>query len=195
MSHQTLKSFIDLVTFDQRLVELQKKISQITIDLEKNQKLQAAAAEQLQQVSAKKQQAQKSASAQELLMTALQEQEQRTLQNLEALSGVKEYEAATKELDKIRVDRTAHEQKLIQLLGKVDLIDKEIQSATQQSQEAVTQLQQKQHEEEQLLQATKQELSSIENERVAKTINIPTEWLESYELMRGRVSDPVVFMV
>lgn len=192
LSHQTLKSFIDLVTFDQRFIELQKKISNIQIDLDKNKQQQVVEQQRLEQVATKKNELQKAIHAQELSLSELQEQEQRLAKNLEALSSPKEYDAALKEMDNLRFSRATLEQKLTQQMNKMQTIEKEYAAAVAQSQELFASLHTAFELGQQQIQSLQQELRAIDEQRSEKIVGIPADWMDMYELMRGRVADPVV---
>lgn len=192
MSHQTLKSFIDLVTFDQRLIELQKKISTIQSDLDKNKQQQLTEQQRLEQGAMKKNELQKFIHAQELSLAELQEQEQRLAKNLEALSSPKEYDAALKEMDNLRFSRTAQEQKLTQQMNKMQTVEKEYTATVAHVQEMISHLHTAFELGQQQIQSLEQELKTIDEQRSEKTVGLPADWMDTYELMRGRVTDPVV---
>lgn len=192
MSHQTLKSFIDLVTFDQRLIEIQKKISSLQLDLDKNNQQQLVEQQRLDQVAIKKNDQQKVIHAQELMLHEIQQQEQHMSKNLDAVSSPKEYEAATKELESLRFNRTVQEQKLTQQMNRMQTLEKEYAVAAAQSQENLTSLKATFESEMGQIESLQQELKAIDAQRSEKTVGIPADWMDMYELMRGRVADPVV---
>lgn len=192
MSHQTLKSFIDLVTFDQRLIEIQKKISSISLGLDKNKQQQIIEQQRLDQIATKKHDQQKSIHTQELLLQEIQQQEQHLSKNLDAVSSPKEYEAATRELENLRFNRTAQEQKLTQQMNRMYTLEKDYGVAEHESKDVLANLKKAFETGEQQIESLQQELKSIDAQRSEKTVGIPDDWVNVYELMRGRVADPVV---
>lgn len=192
MSHQTLKSFIDLVTFDQRFIEIQHKITKMMADIVAIEQQQKAEIQRFENIQNKQRDMQKAIHEQELVMEELQVNEERLLKNLDSISGSKEYEAATKELERLRLDRNVQEQRLLQLFNRIELINKEHGSAVLQHQDLMTTIAANLQENQQALTVLQQELKEIEAQRVDKLVGIPSEWLETYELMRGRVANPVV---
>lgn len=192
MSHQTLKKFIDLITFDQQLISLQKKSQ----DIQKNILFHQGQIQQEEdkkfKVELKEQEFQRQLGQQEILLKELQDKEQYLLRNIEKISGSREYDAAVKELDHIRQAQTSEEQKLIQMHNKVNNAKKEVATVIQHVQEQIEKLQQLIINDKQNLDLVHQELSSIDLARNEKLQGISSDWLEMYEMMRGRVSNPVV---
>lgn len=192
MSHQTLKSFIDLVTFDQHHIETQKKIASLEHNIKKNQEQKAVAQSQLDQVSLKKHDQLKTVHSQELALSELQQQEESLQKTLQSVSSSKEYEAATKELEHVRLSRTVQEQKLTQYSNKMHASQKEHDAAAERFQAATAVLTVELASLQQELDALHQELQLIDSQRQTKTVGIPHDWISVYDLMRGRVVDPVV---
>ncbi len=192
MSHQSLKKFIDLITFDQHLISLQKKSQDFQKNIETVQ-------EQIQQEEDKKSKAEskeleftKQLRQQEIFLKELQDNEQHLLKNIEKISASREYDAAIKELQHLRVQQTSEEEKLIQMHNKINTIKKETAATVQQVQEQIEKLEHAIEQDKQNLDLLHKELSSIDSIRNEKIQGISADWLEMYEMMQGRVSDPVV---
>lgn len=192
MSHQSLKSFIDLVTFDLRFVDLQNKISKLVVAMQTTEQQQQLEQENFAKIAVRHKDLQKLRHEQELRIAELVQQEEHLLQQIEKSTSSREHGVAMKELDALRVTRNQQEQKLLQYMNKADAFVKEIEHLSQQHQQELQALQDKLAAEQASLAAMQQELKDVEHERSAKIVGIPQEWISMYELMRGRVADPVV---
>ena len=192
MSHQSLKKFIDLITFDQQLISLQKKSQDIQKSIAQHQEQIQQEEDKKLKAESKEQELQKQLNQQEIFLQELQDKEQLLLKKIEKISGSREYDAAVKELEHLRLLQTSEEQKLLQMHNKVNNFKKELIITIAQTQEQILKLQQSIAEDKQSLELVHQELSSIDLVRNEKIQGISPDWLEMYERMRGRVSNPVV---
>lgn len=192
MSHQTLKKFIDLITFDQQLIALQKKIQDIQKSIVLHQEQIQQEEDKKLKVESKEQELHRQLGQQEILLKEIQDKEERLLKNIEKISASREYDAAVKELEHLRLAQASEEQKLMQMHNKINNAKKEVATVIQQVQEQIEKLQQLIGNDKQNLDLVHQELSSIDAARNEKLQGISSDWLEMYELMRGRVSNPVV---
>ncbi|MBP9765372.1 hypothetical protein KBD08_03485 [Candidatus Babeliales bacterium] len=192
MSHPTLKSFIELVTFDRRILENTSSVQKTELALKALQDQQGAFDAQFQLQVVKKNELHKTLQEQEVLVQESQDREQRLTNQIERISSSKEYDAGMKELNQLKFDRNQQEQKLVSLTNRMQNAEKEFQVAQQaqeQQKEATAALV---HEQEQKLNQLHNDLEVLQAERSAKLVGVPLDWLEIYELMRGRVPDPVV---
>jgi predicted nucleic acid-binding Zn-ribbon protein len=192
MSHQSLKKFIDLITFDQQLISLQKKSQDIQKSILQHQAQIQQEEDKKLKSELKEQELQKQLGQQEAFLQELQDKEQHLLKNIEKVSGSREYDAGIKELEHLRVLQSSEEQKLLQMHNKVNNLKKEVASTLEQSKEQILKLEHAIELDKQNLQLLHTELSSIDALRSEKVQGISSDWLEMYEMMRGRVSDPVV---
>lgn len=192
MSHQSLKSFIDLVTFDLRFVDIQNRKNQLLSDISTIEKQEIEERKQFELVGVKLRDIQKSVHESELHIQELSETEERLLKHLESLSSSKEYDAALKELEHCRLNRNQLEQKLLQQMNKAEIGQKDQNVFVQQHQEKLTEFTHALQAKNQELLHLQQELQGIETQRSEKVVGIPQDWIDTYEMMRGRVSNPVV---
>ncbi|MBI2345266.1 hypothetical protein HYV10_04335 [Candidatus Dependentiae bacterium] len=192
MSHQSLKKFIDLITFDQQLIILQKKSQDIQKNIFRYQQEIQQVEDRKTKIELKEQELQRQLGQQEILLKELQDNEQSFLKNIEKVSASREYDAAVKELEHLRVIQSSEEQKLMQIHNKINNVKKEEVAIFQQVHEEILKLEQLIEYEKQNLDLVDKELLSIDNARNEKLQGISSDWLEMYEMMRGRVSDPVV---
>jgi predicted nucleic acid-binding Zn-ribbon protein len=192
MSHQSLKKFIDLITFDQQLISLQKKSQDTQKNIVQHQEQIQQEKDKTVKAELKEQELQKQLGQQEVFLQELQNKEQNLLKSIEKVSGSREYDAGIRELEHIHVSQASEEQKLLQLHNKINNLKKEIALGLEQSQEQIVKLEQAIEQDKQNLELLNNELSVIDAARSEKVQGIAPDWLEMYEMMRGRVSDPVV---
>lgn len=192
MSHQSLKKFIDLITFDQHAISLEAKFEQSKKLVEELQESIQKEEQKKSQIESKKHDLVKMVHEQELLLKTLQEQEKALLKKIEKISASREYDAAAKELDQIRLDQSQEEQKYIQLTNKLENLEKDMITTIEQVQEQIKAYQEKIAQEVHDQELIKQELVTVDQQRSEKTIGISQEWMDMYEMMKGRVTDPVV---
>ncbi len=192
MSHQSLKKFIDLITFDQQFISLQKKSQDIQKSIVQHQEQIQQEKDKKTKAELKEQELHKQLEQQEAFLQELQDKEQGLLKNIGKVSGSREYDAGIKELEHLHVLQASEEQKLLQIHNKINNLKKEIVAALEQSQEQIAKSEQAIELDQQNLELIDKELSLIDAARSEKVQGISSDWLELYEMMRGRVSDPVV---
>lgn len=192
MNSQNLQFFIDLVTFDQQLTELEQAVE--TINSEINQIKEKVASTQLllDQKSAKKKELKKELDSQELTVKSLQEKESHQVSIVEKAANSKEYDAGSKELDIIRSQRDSQEQLLIRLLNEYERFEKNLESELEQEQAKIVELQDSISAKQESLKEHQSKLTSLTEQRSAKLAHVPDDWISRYNNMRGRVNDPVV---
>ena len=189
------QTFIDLVTFDQSLVKIER-------DIKKSQEVQnslLADIERLQEdfldIKTAKLQARKAVDEKELYMKVLDDKESELKKKLASVANQKEYQSLQKELSLLNEKRMQHEQDLLALWNKFDLLDKSYESKYQAHQDVVTKLNNE-------MQTTQKEIAQLTvqldeqlAQRELKKEPVPQEWLDMYVNMKGRVSNPVVPVV
>lgn len=192
MNAQKLKNFIELVTFDQTFFDLeQKKISAQSAIARLESKIQELK-QKIDQQLLKKRDIQKQLHEQELKVQELQEQETARAKTVQEVTSPKEQEAASKELEFIKLARNEQEQRMIQMMNKVALSQKESETVLQNFAQEEAALQALIVQEKTVLEDVESNISQLQNARQNKMNDIPQDWLNTYEMMRGRVSNPVV---
>lgn len=194
MSHQSLKTFIDLITFDQEVIALRKNLEKSEkkiVEIEKNLKEEG---QKLVLAESKKHDVVKMVHQQELVLKDIQDQEKSLLKKMEKISDSRAYDAGIKELDQIRNQQSADEQKYIQLTNKSENSQKDFISIASLVEENIKKHQDLIVQERQTIEEIKVKLADIEKLRAEKVVGISLEWLDLYEMMKDRVSDPVVAM-
>lgn len=189
------QTFIDLVTFDQSLVKIE-------CDIKKSQEIQQSLLSDIDRlhedfldVKTAKLQARKAVDEKELYMKVLDSKESELRRKLESISNQKEYKSLEKETLVVNAERVRHEQELLVLWNKLDLLDKtyEFKHKLHEEQAAkfMTEVETIKNEIAQL----QVQLDFLSTQRIEKKKNVPLEWLDMYVNMKGRVSNPVVPIV
>jgi predicted nucleic acid-binding Zn-ribbon protein len=192
MNAHKLKNLIELVTFDQSFIDLAHKVAasqaiykKLNLELEQlEKKLQT-------QVTHHDQVAQQ-LKDQELKMQELQDQEIHLTKLSQSVSTAQEYEAANKEIDRVKYNRNLQEQKLMQMTNKMATVQKEFQASQLVYQTEKERLIELIAVETAAVKKMEEQIAVLQQDRHAKTVDIPEQWLNTYETMRGRVNNPVV---
>ncbi len=192
MNEQKLKKLIELVDFDQAFIDLAQKIQ----SLEKSFKNLEHQKEQLEKdlaiQTSKKHEAFKQLHDQELKLQELQTQEAHLAEISASITTSKEFDAAHKEIDKVKFARNQEEQKMMQLSNKVETAQKDYLLFLEQFELEKEKIIQQELIQAKEIKAMQDELVNLNGIRQEKLVGIPTDWLNTYESMRGRVTNPVV---
>jgi uncharacterized protein len=192
MNEQKLKNFIALVTFDQSLIDCAQgvQISQNT-----HQKLQEQLAQlnkDLELRASKQQEVEQQLHDQELKVKELQDQEAHLIETSQSVKTPKEYEAANKEIDRVKFNRDQQEQRMMQMTNKLNAVQKDYQVFLANYQIEKDKLAALLDQEKKTVQELQNQIDQLHQDRKEKMSGIPEDWLNIYETMRGRVSNPVV---
>ena len=192
MNNQKFQSFIDLVTFDQNFSELEKKSNSIQTTIANLNSQLVTLQKQLEHNSVKKRDVKKQLDTQELQVKELQEKEAHQLAVVQSVATAKELEAANKELEHLKFERNAQEQKMIQQINKLETAEKEYAGLQLKSETDIAEINTKIDAEKAALNEVQQKIEMIQKDRSKLLVSVPAEWIDVYENMRGRVKDPVV---
>lgn len=192
MNNQKFQSFIDLVTFDQNFNDLEKKINAIETTIQSLNNQLVTFQKQLEQNSLKKRDVKKQLDGQALLVKELQDKEQHQQEVVEGVSSTKELEAASKELQYLKLERNAQEQKMVQHITKLEIAEKEYNALQLAFEADVAKVNEQITVEKAALCELRQQIETLQKNRSKLLDTVPAEWMDVYENMRGRVKDPVV---
>ena len=195
MNEQKLKNLIELVTFDQTLNALEHRITLSDSTMKELQHQLQLLEQQLQQHGTKQAEAQKQLADQELKVKELQDQESHQSQLSNAVASTKEYEAANKETERIKFDRNLQEQRMMNMINKMTAINKDYETFQAHCAAEKTKVLELIAQEEAAVKEVAVQLANLQKDRQTKISDIPAEWLNTYETMRGRVANPVVPVV
>lgn len=189
------QKFIDLVTFDQSLVKIER-------DIKKMQEIQQSLIldmkrldEDFLDVKEAKDQARKAVDEKELYMKVLEVKELEFKNKMDSISNQKEFKSLQKEYADLNEKRIKHEQDLLVLWNRYDLLDKGYESKKNTHESLFGKLNSD-------IQSTQNEIAELEKQldealaqREVKKEPVPQEWLDMYVNMKGRVINPVVPVV
>lgn len=190
-----LSLFIELSSFDQSLNKIRRQID--SLNTENTNLSQTIESIENKLISFKKEvhDTQKSVHEHELNMKELDErlQEQKTL--LDRVSNQKEYNAVKSAISQIKQEQHNYETTLIEEWGKLDNIklkfNKEEKNLVEDAAKIKIEIEQKKDE----VSSLTKNLDEQSKSREKFLANLPKEWLEKYEGMHSRVSDPIVPIV
>lgn len=189
------QKFIDLVTFDQSLVKIERDIKKIQevgqsllLDIKRLD-------EDFLDVKVAKDQARKAVDEKELYMKDLESKELELKHKKDSLSNQKEYQSLQKEFALLNEKRLNHEQDLLSLWNKYDLLDKGYESKLQLHESLLGKLNQELAVNQKEISDLTAQLDEVLSQRELKQQPVPQEWLDMYVNMKGRVSNPVVPIV
>lgn len=189
------QKFIDLVTFDQSLVKIEH-------DIKKIQEVGKSLLDDIKRLDADfidvkdaKDQARKAVDEKELYMKVLESKELELKDKMNSLSNQKEYRSLQKELESLNEKRLYHEQDLLALWNKHDLMQKSYELKSTSHEELLGKLGQEIAENQTQISQLTTQLDEILAQRDLKQQPVPQEWLEMYNNMKGRVANPVVPVV
>ncbi|MCL4361213.1 hypothetical protein M1446_02550 [Candidatus Dependentiae bacterium] len=192
MSLNPFELFIQLVEFDKKLIENQrrKELIQAEIDELKKQiedgQLNLAKIEQVYHTLQKK------VHSLELDLKVTDEQIKKAQNRLDNAANPKEYYSSTNELQKLNLKRSEIDDSLLTLYSEVEVAKKDFQTAVQEFKKFNEENSKLVTDKEQILKAFNEEIDKAEKERPSKLEGFPKEWLEKYNNMKKSVSNPVV---
>jgi len=189
------QTFIDLVTFDQSLVKIERDIAKseeiqksLLLDIER---LQADFGD----VKIAQQQARKAVDDKELSMKILDAKEADLKIKLASISNQKEYKSLEKETLAVNAERMEQEQQLLTLWNKLDGLAKTYEFKHKLHEEQAAQFHTQVEENKNEVAELQDQLATLNVQRAEKLKNVPQEWLDMYANMKGRVPNPVVQIV
>ena len=189
------QTFIDLVTFDQSLVKIER-------DIAKSQEIQDSFLLDIERLQADfgdvkiaQQQARKAVDDKELSMKILDAKEADLKIKLASISNQKEYKSLEKETLAINAERMEQEQQLLTLWNKLDGLAKTYEFKHKLYEEQAAQFHTQIEESKNEVAGLQEQLATLNVQRAQKLQNVPQEWLDMYANMKGRVPNPVVQIV
>ncbi len=192
MEKTPFNRFIDLITFDQSLIVLEKELEKIVQAQEEAQTALAAIDHELEKERSLLHEMRKQVDAEELEMNSLHEQTKVAQERSAVASTTKEYQAFKKESDQLRQFQHEHEEILIAAWNAFEHTQKLFEVKEVVLKEKKTTLLQDLQVHEKRRQEILDQIVDYEQNRKAYVHDIPEEWFEKYNRMRNVVSNPVV---
>src|SRR5436190_11324900 len=134
----------------------------------------------------------KNVDLQELEMKVLDEKEREKKKLFDTLSDYKEYQAVKNEIEAIQRLQVNQEKVVLDAWNQLENVQALLEKRKKESINIVQQLDEELSKVIQEKEMFTGELSDIKNQREAKIIGIPEEWLEKYNVMGQRIHNPVV---
>jgi len=192
MEKSSFDLFIDLITFDQSLNQVGKKIevlrTEIT-DLTKQVNFLKADQETAQ---TRVRQLRKNVDEKEREMKDLDEQEKSTRGRLSAVVNQKEYKAFKDESHSLKKKQHDYEGTLLEVWGSFEGAQKEFERKELEFTQKIEELQNLLQERQTQVAECETQLNGAAAERAKKEQEVPKEWIEKYDRMKYSVKNPVV---
>lgn len=191
MNKSPFDLFVELITFDQSLYEIEKEIIHLEGEMELVEDQFIHIQEQFEKEKGVLHTLRKEVDGQELDMKTLDAKGKEVQERFASASNNKEYLALKKEVEETQQAQMNQEETLIAAWNRLETAQKNIvtkeEAHTKQKSEFDKQMEEKRQKIDELEEKLKQEGQS----RDQKVQGIPEEWLEKYARMRNSVSDPV----
>jgi predicted nucleic acid-binding Zn-ribbon protein len=185
-------TFLNLVTFDRTIAELENTIERSEKKLEQIQQQQQAHMQAHEQLKAVEHAAKKSVDMKELDVKSLDVRIAKIKYNLDNVANPKEYASLSKELAKAQQEQQDLEVALLQAWHALEGAQRELQRSQHAYDEQQAKINADIASVEQEIAACDQQMAQLLEQRSTKQSGIPEEWLQKYEMMRNRIADPVV---
>jgi len=192
MSEQPFKTFVNLITFDQNLLNLEKKIAQLHRDIAEVQAATYRSNQQLDACKKKVHDMKKLVDESELEARMIDEREKNKKRQLETLSNYKEYQSLKNEIDALKIKQVDLEQVVIDAWSSLENAQKEYDLEKKAHDRIVSEGQAVKEDKLKTINELENNLQKLIKQRPEKEQQVPAEWLEKYAMMRSRVEDPVV---
>lgn len=192
MTNTKFTAFIDLIQFDQETMNLNKKVAQLTRELDSLQEQQKNLTGQLETMHDALFSARKEVDAKELEMKELDQQEKEQKKRLDKAKNEKEYRSSKAEIEMLKSKQTELEVQLVGVWHKLEQAEKGHTKQKEEVEKEHAALQVGLKETQEALVQTNKDIERQTKERKEKSAGVPEEWLEQYASMADRVTDPAV---
>lgn len=195
MEKSSFDLFIDLVTFDQSLNKVVKKVSDFRIEIADLTKQLSFLKVDQENTQNRVRQLRKEVDEKEHEMKNLDEQEKSTRTRLSAVVNQKEYKAFKDESHSLKKKQHDYESTLLEVWGTFENAQKECDRKQLEFTQKIEELQKLLQEKQLQVVECEGQLNSASDERAKKEQQVPKEWLEKYDRMKHSVQNPVVPVV
>ncbi len=192
MSRFPFDAFIDLVRFDQAIQQTIKEIDDKQTELAQQQEQKQAFQAELDQLKQTVHDVQKEVHEKELEMKKLDGREAEIKVKLDDMANVKQYTALKRELDAIQKAQLAHEDALVAVWNQLETAQRTMNQKQDAAQEKIIQMDTTLDGTHKQIEQLQHKLEADKKARPEKAQMVNDEWLEKYEMMQGRVDNPVV---
>jgi hypothetical protein len=195
MSNLAFQKLLELVNFDQKVHKTRVEIEGLNEEVESLQKQVDRLNERLQLVKNEWEDARQAVSLKELEMKSLDESEKKAHKKLDSVQDQKEYQSIKKEIEHLKEKQHGFEQILLAAWNTVETAEREYKSKQEVHDAEQKKLEDEIAQKRAKVEELQETVIDSESERTKLVVDIPHEWLETYERMQSRVSNPVVPVV
>lgn len=192
MHNDPFNAFIELIDFDKKAIKTEVDINSLKSDIKNQSNEIERLLYDIEQSKNFWVETRKSVDDQELKMKELDQQEKEKKQKLEFTHTPKEYSAIKKEVDLIKQNQYNLEPALLEMWKKSESAKKEFEDKKVEATKKIELLENSITEKTTNINFLEIQLNELKKERTQKSAGIPEEWIEKYNLMRLKVSNPVV---
>lgn len=192
MKNESFQSFIDLVTFDKQYIVLKEQREKIKKTLQDLQIQLKTIQDQVSKVLLKKESSHTIIKDKESDIDHFNELAKKQKIVLDAVANNKEYKSAQAELESFQFNRNVLEQELVRLWNRYETIENEYKTIEESSKITIQDIMQKIDNQNKEIVDIDKKFQEYNKSRQVKLIDVSEEWLEVYDMMRGRAKDPVV---
>lgn len=192
MNQSPLKQLIELVKFDQQILAIEHSVASFEVEVAQLEGEVTQMEHQLEVTTQHKRTMRKAVDANELRMKELDQQERDTKKKLDAVQNQREYEPLIKQMKTLQKTQHEFEEELLDSWKQFEIAKKQYEQKKEYVEQKVKLLDAQIHEKMQSIEKLKTQIQELSKGRPAKEASIPAELIEKYQVMRKRVSDPVV---
>lgn len=186
--------FIELITFDQSLYQIEKEVRNLQAEIELLDQNLHDLHKNLSQEKDRVGQLRKDVDLKEREMQDLDQQEKRVRERLSSVSNEREYQAIKDEINRLKKKQHDYEMILMNSWTSFESAQKEFKAHEAELEEKKQATQESLESKAARLLQAQQRLEVSRQERAVREKEIPSEWLEKYGRMRNSVTNPVVLL-
>jgi uncharacterized protein len=192
MNEFPFQKFIDLVAFDQATNKLEQEYTRLDQEIIKTKEEINRATSELEAAKSRLMASKKEVDSKELEMKSLDEKQKEKQRVLDRVTNHKESQSLYQEIENLKKLQHDFEEELLKAWHKLETSTREYtlkhEEIEKRRQNLEKQFQDYIHQQV----VIKKTLEENQNERPAKKLGIPEEWLEKYAIMQRTVTNPVV---
>jgi len=192
MNNDAFQALIDLVDFDQKTVSFQENSKKITHEIAALEKQKKELEEDMQKAKDILHDTQKEVDMGELEMKEYDTQIKEKRARLDQAANHKEYTSYQKEIDALQEKQHDSEEPLIDAWNRLEHAKQEYKKKEEAFAKEMAEITAKIEEKNKSLEDMQKELAEHKTHREEQVAKVPKEWIERYEILGSRVSDPVV---
>jgi len=192
MNKDAFQALIDLVNFDQKTVSFKKDIKKIKDDIGAFEKELISLETDMQEAREILHDTQKEVDMGELQMKEYDQKAKEEKIKLDKVTNQKEYVAILKEIEHLEQKQHDAEEPLLLAWNRLEQVKQEFKKKEEAFDKKKSEVNQQLEEKNKKIQDVEKQLEEHTACRDEKVSKVPQEWLEKYNILGARVSDPVV---